>query len=247
MIYPKPELVTDTASTPASDWCMEAILIGLSAVFSALFLLSAWDRTVRALPATARFWVSLFPVHVAGLGAVLWVCRLRAPRGGRAAALRLVSPGLGRRRWLLALVVPALYLATVVLTAATAFLLVRVGYTPRGTQLVRLLRDGAAGGWPFKLSLAAGVLVLAPFAEEVLFRGVLFEGLCRELGTAGAATASALLFAACHAIPEQVPGLFVLGMFLQFLRLRTGSLWPSIWVHAGFNACGLAALRWLAA
>ncbi|NOY80999.1 MAG: CPBP family intramembrane metalloprotease [Kiritimatiellaeota bacterium] len=246
MIYPKPEPVADMAPGPASAWHREAILVGLLAVSVALFQLSAWGRTFRTLPATARFWISMLPVHVVGLGAILWVCRLRTPRGRRAAALRLEAPGLGRRLWLLAPAVPALYLAVAALTAAAAFLLARVGYTPRGTQLLRLLRDGAAGGWPFEFSVVTGVLVLAPFAEEVLFRGVLFEGLRRELGTPGAAMASALLFAVCHAIPEQVPGLFVLGVFLQFLRLRTGSLWPAIWVHAGFNACGLGALFWLA-
>ena len=51
---------------------------------------------------------------------------------------------------------------------------------------------------------------------------------------------AAALFALIHLGPQVawqgLPVLFVLGIFLGWLYERTGSLWPGIVLHAGFNA-----------
>jgi membrane protease YdiL (CAAX protease family) len=72
-----------------------------------------------------------------------------------------------------------------------------------------------------------GVVLGAPIAEEVLFRGY---GLARirELGgERRALLLTALMFALAHGSWVKLPGAFAIGLFLGWLVLRTGSLWPA--------------------
>ena len=91
-----------------------------------------------------------------------------------------------------------------------------------------------------------GILLGAPMAEEVLFRGY---GLCRirELGGERRALLfTAIAFALAHLDWIKFPGTFILGLFFGWLVLRTGSLWPALLGHFTINATA-AALMLLAA
>ena len=102
------------------------------------------------------------------------------------------------------------------------------------------------------LGLDAGVLaaipvvvliaVVAPIAEEIFFRGMLFGGLRRRLSTYPSAAISALVFGALHATTgvTAVPPLIVFGFMLALLYERTGSLVPGMIAHAFNNALALA-------
>lgn len=78
------------------------------------------------------------------------------------------------------------------------------------------------------------VLAVVPgICEEVLFRGFMQTGLVRLMGGAGRGVVlSALLFAAFHLDPWRFAGVFVLGLFLGLLVVRSGSLWPAVAGHA---------------
>lgn len=81
--------------------------------------------------------------------------------------------------------------------------------------------------------------LLAPLAEEALFRGVLFRALgATVLGAFGAALASSALWAALHVgtSPLVRVHLVVAGMGLCWLVKRTGSLRLAIFVHVLFNS-----------
>ena len=84
--------------------------------------------------------------------------------------------------------------------------------------------------------LAVGV---APFAEEIFFRGFFFGGLQARWGFGRAAAASALIFSLGHLQVGTLLPVFILGLFLAWLRARTGSLWPCIIVHLAYNGLGL--------
>ncbi len=102
------------------------------------------------------------------------------------------------------------------------------------------------------LGLNAGVLaaipvvvliaIVAPIAEEIFFRGMLFGGLRKRLSTYPAAAISALVFGALHATTgiTAVPPLIVFGFMLALLYERTGSLAPGMIAHAFNNALALA-------
>jgi membrane protease YdiL (CAAX protease family) len=91
------------------------------------------------------------------------------------------------------------------------------------------------------LSTYATLLVavfVAPFCEEVFFRGFVFPGLRRGMPVGWAIILSALLFGVAHADPGSFAVLFIIGLVLAFLRWRTNSLWPGIVLHAINNGLG---------
>ena len=57
--------------------------------------------------------------------------------------------------------------------------------------------------------------------------------------------ASALVFAALHLEPGAMIPIFLTGLALGWLYVKTGSLWPCIAAHAGQNTLALLAARYL--
>lgn len=80
-------------------------------------------------------------------------------------------------------------------------------------------------------ALLTGSVIIAPFCEELFFRGFVLPGLRHELSPAWAILISAALFAVAHADPGSFIPLFVIGLALGFLRLRSGSTWASMSLH----------------
>ena len=91
-------------------------------------------------------------------------------------------------------------------------------------------------------------IALAPFAEEVFFRGILFPAAARALGREQGLLLQAAAFGLIHCVnqwaawPLAIP-LAALGWIAGWLYLRTGSLAVPILMHAAFNAFNYAALR----
>jgi membrane protease YdiL (CAAX protease family) len=86
------------------------------------------------------------------------------------------------------------------------------------------------------------IVLLAPVAEELFFRGFLFAGLRSRWSLWPAALTSGLIFGLVHAptgITTVVP-LAALGLALCWLYDRTGSLWPCVIAHMINNALALA-------
>jgi CAAX protease family protein len=83
-------------------------------------------------------------------------------------------------------------------------------------------------------------VIIAPFCEEVFFRGFVFPGLRHGMPLGWAIIISSLLFGVAHADPGSFPVLFVIGLALAFLRWRTQSIWPCMLLHMFNN--GIAAL-----
>ncbi|MGH0037167.1 MAG: CPBP family intramembrane glutamic endopeptidase [Myxococcota bacterium] len=99
------------------------------------------------------------------------------------------------------------------------------------------------GGPLARLERAADYLVWTPLVEEAGFRGVLYLGLRRRLAVGPAAAVSAAAFALLHFY--SLPGLLatlVSGLVWAICFERTGSLWPSIVAHCGYNALWIAGL-----
>ncbi|HVG93846.1 MAG TPA: CPBP family intramembrane glutamic endopeptidase, partial [Planctomycetota bacterium] len=88
------------------------------------------------------------------------------------------------------------------------------------------------------LITAYGTLV-APFAEEALFRGLLHPAARVYLGARGATIGVAVLFALVHQNLFSFLPLFTLALFLGWLMEETDSLLATFTVHALFNATNL--------
>jgi hypothetical protein len=100
-------------------------------------------------------------------------------------------------------------------------------------QLVAVAPDGFS--WPALISMLVMAGVVAPFGEELVFRGLLFPWLRGHLGVIAAAVVSGLIFAILHGVPILIPALTAIGTALALLYHRCGSLWPVILAHGAFN------------
>lgn len=85
----------------------------------------------------------------------------------------------------------------------------------------------------FWVLAAFSAVITAPICEEVLFRLVLFRSLRRQFPHLAPYICS-LLFALLHGNPQFVPGLFIVGMFLQRAR-ACGGLPRAIIFHSMYN------------
>ncbi|MBJ7331753.1 MAG: CPBP family intramembrane metalloprotease [Solirubrobacteraceae bacterium] len=140
---------------------------------------------------------------------------------------------------------------TVILMAAvmaTYFLILGIY-----NELVNLAPDdapeklGAGAGELRMLCFALLVAVLAPIAEEIFFRGMIFRALWNGIGLWPAAIVSGLLFGALHIDAGtaerllQVVPLAILGVSFALLYSWTGTLYSTIALHATNNAIAVAA------
>ena len=80
------------------------------------------------------------------------------------------------------------------------------------------------------------LVVIAPLAEEILFRGYLYGKLKSYVPALWAAAATSLLFGLVHLQWNVAIDVFVLSMFLCGLRSITGNIWAGILVHSMKNA-----------
>lgn len=72
--------------------------------------------------------------------------------------------------------------------------------------------------------------------EELAFRGLLQGRLLALMGWLPGILSTATLFAVAHGISMGTPLHLGIGLFLGWLRDRSGSLWPGILLHLGYNA-----------
>ncbi len=149
--------------------------------------------------------------------------------------LGFTRPALPRRAAWLLLAWPPLQVAW------TAGLLLLSGQMPvRAWRLSPFLSGEVFLAWTLWL------VVLAPLAEEMLFRGDLFGRLARHLAPAATVAVATAVFVLCHAERGllQPVSVLPLGVALGLMRLWTGSLWPCIALHAASNGAVVLARVW---
>ncbi|MBD2715017.1 CPBP family intramembrane metalloprotease [Microvirga sp. STR05] len=155
---------------------------------------------------------------------------LRWKVGSRGQSLQLT--GL-RQMWLLA-VLPLLVFAFGMVLTLSSFL-----HLPDWTHgaFEKLVQKP----W---ITLPIGVVVV-PVLEELIFRGVLLQGLLRNYRPWIAIGQSSFLFGLVHFNPAQSLNACLIGMLLGWLYYRTRSLSVGIAVHALNNLLAFAAIIWL--
>lgn len=93
-----------------------------------------------------------------------------------------------------------------------------------------------------KISFTIAVIVVAPVTEELIFRGFLLSGLRpTRLGASGAVLVSSATWAAIHSQYDLyfMASIFVLGILLGTARVKTGSIFAPIALHALSNVVSL--------
>jgi membrane protease YdiL (CAAX protease family) len=106
----------------------------------------------------------------------------------------------------------------------------------------KMIKDPISG-W----SMALFGVCIAPFVEEMFFRGMIYPVIEKRWGLEAAVLGSAVLFASIHsaqlggALPE-LGAIFLVGVALGYVRGRSGSLLPSFLMHTAYNATLFAAI-----
>lgn len=112
---------------------------------------------------------------------------------------------------------------------------------PIAHDTLRQLVSQPLTGWGW--AMIVGVTVVGPLTEEVMYRGLLQDGLRRAGATPWVAiTLASTIFALAHVNvvpPHGLVGLFVLALGFGWSFERAGSLWAPLTMHALFNAGNL--------
>ncbi|HEU0186121.1 MAG TPA: CPBP family intramembrane glutamic endopeptidase [Blastocatellia bacterium] len=105
---------------------------------------------------------------------------------------------------------------------------------PAIAEMVNKSQEQMAKVSNLKISYAVIAVAFAPFAEEYLFRGMLFRALDREWGGWRAVAASAALFAVYHPPVAWLP-VGLLGVACATLFRKTGRLASAVILHLIYN------------
>ncbi len=171
-------------------------------------------------------------------------------------ALRRVSASVSNRwallgwrgfeqKWIWAL--PLLVLVQFVGMAVANLLLVLpfAGSSYENPQIEAITSGGTLSGTDLWLLMIL-IAVVAPLAEELFFRGMLYPLLRRRWSLWPAILLNGLLFALIHVLPPLLPGLFLVGVVLAWVREKSGSIVPCILLHALQNGIVLWGIYQLA-
>jgi membrane protease YdiL (CAAX protease family) len=228
---------------PAWRWVdLLLVLLGAGLVFVlgllvyALFLRSQGldPRTAMARP-DVSLGIALVALEALAFISSVYLFGMRR-RGISWSGLGLRPPGAG---W----VVATLFLAAIAIPVTglvTVLVMLVLGLPLENAQLDFLLPDGLSPLSALLMFLLAGLAV--PFAEELLFRGVLYPLLRQRWGVWTAVLLSALIFALIHGEIAVGVTAFLLGILLAFVYEFSGSLWTSILIHAVNNSTKIALL-----
>lgn len=219
-------------------WTLASFIIGQLLVVG---LLWAVDQAGVSL---ADMNSAIFGASVAALsyGFSLMVA-IGAPWLIRRRRTTLVTMGMQRSVQLLDIV--SAPVAAVVYLIMSGILVYIVSVLAPGFDLTQQQEIGFSGlthNYEYVFAFIA-LVVLAPVAEEMLFRGYLYGKLRRVASSWWTILIVSLLFAALHLPAEQLQwnvavDVFALSIVLCFLREKTGSIWAGVLLHMMKN--GLA-------
>jgi membrane protease YdiL (CAAX protease family) len=108
-------------------------------------------------------------------------------------------------------------------------------HIPVTAEIIRKSHEQMAKIPSLRVSYAVMAVAFAPFAEEYLFRGLLYRALDREWGGWRAVIGSAAFFAIYHPTLAWLP-VGLLGATNALLFKKTGRLLPAVILHMVYNA-----------
>lgn len=91
--------------------------------------------------------------------------------------------------------------------------------------------DAGYGWW----AVIIFVCIQPAIFEELAFRGIILGPLVKTLGVRDAIIVSAFLFMLLHLAPLSFPSLFLMGLVVGYLRIKSGSLYPCMIMHFTHN------------
>jgi uncharacterized protein len=227
---------------PKDNWSSESLLRLVAGVMLCLMLGAAINGLIQGPEWTwLRFLVGTLSFHGAALGLVHWL--LRDEQTGWRETFGLdrgrVSAVVGVGALAAVMILPIAWLGSY----ASAEVMRMFFIEPSPQAAVTTLRSPSQWwqGWAMGFMAVA----VAPAAEEVLFRGLLYPVLKRRIGMSWAVAVSSLLFAVIHLNLMTFVPLLLLAGLLVWLYEYTGNLLAPVAAHAVFNLANLLLLQLL--
>lgn len=204
-------------------------------------LLSCSHRVLAGLnemPKSLMILIVCFPPPLLSLATILMICKFTDPD-------KPFSEKLGLNKWQLRNVWICVAVCVFML-GVSAFTTINfkkfldffdIHYQPPAFLSLALSCDTTGF-----ILLAIAAAIIAPVAEEILFRRVIYGYIAARVGIAGSVVLTSMLFAMIHDSFAQFPALFLLGVAFQLTYLHFHSLYPAILLHFLNNAAAVCAI-----
>ncbi len=121
----------------------------------------------------------------------------------------------------------------VAINYATHYVTQLIGYDAPTQDVVKMFM--AEKEMPILLLGFFAASIVAPVAEEIIFRGFAYSALKKTMGVFWSIVLTSLIFSVLHAHVVGIVPIFALGVLLAYLYERTGSLIAPITVHMIHN------------
>lgn len=175
--------------------------------------------------------------------------RLRLGRDARS-SLRLRTPQIGPLILVIGSILPLaivseqLYRWSLDLWSSLAELFPTLGPFANGNAVELMVQFARVESFPV---LVVAVALGPAVGEELIFRGLIGNGLTARWGRAAGMLATSLLFAAAHGFPPHALATIPIGLYLHHVYLSTGSYWMAVIVHFLNNLLVIALAKYGAA
>lgn len=232
------------AETEFHSWSLKDLLVIIGGIVFLLvtgfgilgLILQVWDTGSNQIlqPTIVQSLIVAGMEAIAFLGGVYFFGIQRRRTGWASVGLKRASLS-----WL-AIAFVTTSLAIPITGLITLIVMLALGMPLENPQLEFLLPEDITGVQAFGMILLAGVI--APFGEEVLFRGVLYQYLRDKWGVFAGVILSSLIFGLIHLNLAVGLTAFLLGILLAVFFEYSRSLWTSVLIHAMNNSARIALL-----
>jgi len=228
-------------------WKPDLVVRLLAALFAGLLLGALIVQGYRSqlsdqstLDRVFLFTLGVLSFH--GVGLVLVHVFIRQHRTTWREAFGFCEPRLGRALFLAVLVTIMIMPIALSLRELSARFLSRFEFTAQPQEAVRVMQEARSNGEMALYGIFA--IIIAPFVEELIFRGILYPAMKQNGYRHLALWGTSIFFAITHANLAAVLPLTVLAVILTFLYETTNNLLAPIVTHSLFNAANYAFMLW---
>jgi len=197
------------------------LFFGLTCILSSVFI-----QQLFYLADQLR--VGLVVAPVLGIILPVWAVTRRFPAGFRSQLL-IARPQLLMTLYVLVATAAVVVIVDFIYAVSQQFL------TPPADYVEGLKELKPTGIVPVAVTFF-GICVLVPFAEEIVFRGLVQRIFSRNMGPVLAMLLAGAFFGVIHLTPQLLLSMIVFGIFLGYLFMATSNLVYPILAHAVLNS-----------
>lgn len=209
----------------AQSWGILGIMIATTAILVPLLWFFGPD------PSGMSFGAQILIATLLGTGIPCWIVYLIRKKKTNIGSFNLT---IENRR-----IIPLIVLVAIPLNLGIAGPLVElVPMTDFFREMIRDMVLEMASDQGLLMFIA--LVIAAPILEELIFRGIMLDGLLRIYSPTKAVIVSSLLFGLIHLNPAQFVGGVLVGGFMGWVYVHTRSVLATILIHASFNLTAFA-------